>query len=105
MGAIDKHDVKHANAMAKRDTTYPMIESGVVRFREGHNELAGALVARVYFNTGFLQSPRVHESHELEKEIRLSFEQVRGFFAYRGFEFIRILPRHAVPCLRLAPMH
>lgn len=99
----------HSQGCATREErgcqTYSVIETRMVGLREGHHKLPCTLVARVDFHAGFLEATRVHESHQLEEQVRLGFEQVWGFSAYRRFEFLRVIPWNAVPRLRLPPMH
>lgn len=82
-----------------------MIEARMVRLRESDHELARALIAGVYLHPGLLEPSRVHESHQLEEQVGLDFEQVRGFLPDGRFKFLRIISRNAVPRLCLSPVH
>ena len=85
--------------------TYSVVEASMVRLGELDDELSSTLITYVYVHAGFLQPLRVHESHQLEKEIRLSFEEIRCFAANGRFEFLRVFARNAIPRLRFSPVH
>jgi hypothetical protein len=82
-----------------------MIKSSMVSLWEGDNKLASTLVASVNTNASSGKPRRVHQRHQLEKKVGLSFKEIRGFTLDRGLEFFRIFPRYAVPSLRFTPMH
>ena len=68
----------HGNA-ARQCGTHAVIEARVVGLREGHHELARALVAGVHLDAGLAQPAGVHERDELEEQVGLRLEQIRGF--------------------------
>ena len=84
---------------------YPMIETGMICLGESDDKLAGPLVTGVDIDAGFPQPLRIHQRHQLEQQVRLRLEQVRGFFLYSRFELLRRRAGNAVPRLSLAPVH
>ena len=91
--------------MTKTETTYAVIEPGMISFREGDDKLPRPLITRVHIDSTFLQSGRVHERDELEEEIRLRLEEIRCFAPDRSLKFVRVVAGDAIPRLSLAPMH
>lgn len=61
-----------------------MIESRVICLWERYDELPGALIRSIHFDTGLTQSARVHQGDELEEKVGLSLEEFRGL-ALDGF--------------------
>lgn len=82
-----------------------MIESSVVSFWEGDNVLPRSLVASVNTNSSLFQSLRTHEGDELEEEVGLRVEQVRGFGPNSSLKLLCVVARDTIPGLGLSPMH
>lgn len=82
-----------------------MVKSCVIRFRVRDHELSSSLIAGVYTHTGLGDPLWVHEGDELEQEIRLGFEEVRGLAFDGSLELLSILTRNTVPSLGLTPVH
>ena len=94
----------HGNA-ARQCGTHAVIKARVVGLREGHHELARALVARIHFDARLLEPLWVHQRHQLEEQVWLGLEQVWSLLLDRGLELLGARTRDAVPRLRFAPMH
>ena len=82
-----------------------MIETGMIRLREGDHQFTSSLVAPVHSNTSFCEPRGVHQSDKLEEEIWLCLEKVGRFTLDSSLKLLGILPWNAVPRLRLTPVH
>jgi hypothetical protein len=65
-----------------------MIETAMVRLREGDDEFVRSLIASEYFNILLSEAAGIHHGHELVKQTRLLLD-----------------PWNAVPSLGFAPEH
>ena len=55
------------------DKTYTMVEPSMVSLGECYNKFTCTLIASVYSYTSISETLRIHQSHQLEKKIRLGF--------------------------------
>ncbi|KAI6762678.1 hypothetical protein HG530_008658 [Fusarium avenaceum] len=76
-----------------------MIETSVVRLREGDDKLPGSLVESVHTNACLLQLLRGQECDQLKQEIWLRLKKFRHSFLHGIFELFRVLTWDTIPRL------
>jgi len=82
-----------------------MVESRVIRLREGNHKLVGSLIASEHSNSSLLDSSRVHERDELEQQRRLLLEEIGSFCFDGGLELSSVVSGDSIPSLGLSEVH
>ena len=82
----------------------PLVEPAVVRLRIGDDKLVRTLVHRIHADALALRTLGAHHRHQLEQDLGVRVEQLRGRAPHRLLEFVRVRAGHTVPGLGLAPV-